>query len=114
MTQCFDLANDIERKEFVEIGAESILIVEGVFLFRPELLPYLDVRVFIDVSFGTVISRAVVRDLAVFGSKTSIERRYRQKYIPGQQIYLKEVNPGNVADVVIQNDDHLNPKVTLR
>ena len=98
----------------MEVNIQSVLILEGVFIFRQEILPYVDVRIFIDVDFRTVLSRVMIRDLSIFGSRENVEERYRQKYIPGQELYLDEVDPKSIADVVIDNNDCLNPIVTFR
>lgn len=114
VTHHFDLMADKPRKEFAEIGRDSAVIVEGIFLFREEILPYLDLRIFIEVEFEAVLSRTAVRDRSVFGSEAAVEARYRQKYIPGQMLYLDEVNPKRIADIVIDNNDYENPKLIVR
>ena len=90
---------------------ESILIMEGVFLLRPELLIYWDFSIFLHIDFEQVISRAKVRDQYLFGEEEEIENRYRNKYIPGQQMYLSESNPYRNADIIVDNNDFNNPKI---
>jgi uridine kinase len=92
-------------------GEDDLLIFEGVFLFRPEINHFWDVRIFLEVSFETNLARALERDGYLFGSREEIEKRYRAKYIPGQQIYLQTVKPHEKADFLIDNDDFLNPRI---
>jgi uridine kinase len=90
---------------------ESILVMEGVFLLRPELIRYWDYSIFLHIDFEQVILRAKDRDQYLFGSEEEIENRYRNKYIPGQQMYLRESNPFSNASLMIDNNDFNNPKV---
>lgn len=87
--------------------ADSILIMDGVFLFRPELIRYWDLKIFLEVNFEKVIVRAKNRD----GSAQEILDRYRRRYIPGQQLYLRDAKPAEKADLVIDNNDFENPTI---
>lgn len=89
----------------------SILLMEGVFLLRPELADYWDYSIFLHVDFEQVIARAKIRDQYLFGEEEIIEKRYRDKYIPGQQIYLKEADPFCNANIVVNNNDYNSPKI---
>lgn len=91
---------------------EHILIFEGVFLFKPELINYWDVKIFVDVDFQTSLARAFERDLYLFVSKEEIEKRYNERYIPSQKIYLESENPQEQADIVVDNNDYMNPVIT--
>lgn len=97
--------------EVFTAGNEHVLLFEGVFLFRPELYPYWDVKIFVDIDFTTSLARAIERDGYLFGDAAEIEKRYREKYIPGQQIYLDAVRPKEKADVLIDNNDYANPVI---
>jgi uridine kinase len=97
------------QQESIKATKDSILLMEGVFLLRPELIRYWDYRIFLFVEFEQVISRAKVRDQYLFGADEEIEKRYRNKYIPGQQMYLRESNPFSNANIVIDNNDFNNP-----
>ncbi len=82
---------------------DSILIMDGIFLFRPKLAEYWDLRVFLDVDFQHAAQRAKERktDKKLIGSKDKIIDRYNKRYIPAQKLYFKEVNPKEKAHVVI-------------
>lgn len=88
-----------------------ILIFEGVFLFRPELIRYWDVKIFVEIDFQTSLNRALERDLYLFGSREEIEMRYNERYIPGQKIYLEAEHPQEKADIVIDNNDFMKPVI---
>lgn len=94
-----------------QVQTNSILLFDGVFLLRPELAGCWDFTVFLDVDFDVVIERAARRDLALFGSAEQARERYRTRYIPGQKIYLNTCQPQARADVLIDNNDPMNPWV---
>lgn len=90
---------------------DAILLLDGVFLLRPELRDYWDLCIFVHIDFEVAIQRALSRDLPLFGSKKSIIHRYETRYIPGQRIYLKQAQPRRFADIVIDNNDPQNPTI---
>ena len=90
----------------------GVLLFDGVFLLRPELLDAWDLRVYVSIDPEEVLRRALKRDVALFGSQDEVRRRYRARYLPAQRHYLAAVRPLELADVVIDNDDPDNP--TLR
>jgi len=81
----------------VEEGA--VLVFDGVFLQRPELAESWDLVVFLRIDPGIALGRAVERDGEVFGS--DVERRYKERYQPGQAIYFEQVDPEPKADIVV-------------
>ena len=91
-----------------------MLLFDGVFLLRPETINYWDYTVFVDAPFEVTLRRAMVRDLKAFGSAEELNRRYRSRYIPGQQLYLSECRPTERAEVVINNNDPDEPSATFR
>jgi uridine kinase len=80
----------------------SILLVDGVFLLRPELVGLWDLRIFLSVDPDEALRRALDRDEALFGSREEAERRYRLRYQPGQRLYFAEARPLEAADVVVR------------
>ncbi|MFC2075366.1 hypothetical protein ACFLRA_03750 [Bdellovibrionota bacterium] len=107
-TKKFDFrSNEEVGSEEIEIKANSLVLFEGVFLFRPELEKYWDYKIFVDIDFQTSLQRGLERDGKWMGGDSITERKYRERYIPGQQIYLKSVNPKFKADIVFNN---VNPK----
>ncbi|MET0426421.1 MAG: hypothetical protein ABW046_21305, partial [Actinoplanes sp.] len=50
------------------------------------------------------VDRAVVRERQV-SSRDDVERRWRERYIPSQQLYFATVRPAEQADFVVHNDD---------
>ena len=101
-----DLLLDAEQ---MEASADAILLFDGVFLLRPELVDAWDFRVFITVASEEIIRRARIRDAEVYGSPDDAERRFRARYLPSQRHYRGMVRPAELADVVLENDDPSQP-----
>ena len=88
-----------------------MLLFDGVFRLRPELRDAWDLSVFVRVEPEESLRRALVRDVQLFGSREEVERRYRTRYLPGQQLYLEEAGPLEFADLVVDNDDPGSPRL---
>lgn len=111
-TATLDVRTDQPRAEPFRLAPpDAVLVVDGVFLLRPQLNDAWDLRVFLQVGFQETLRRAVARDRALFGSAQATQARYRQRYIPGQRRYLATVQPQRVADVVIDNHDPTTPRL---
>lgn len=88
----------VEREVMIEPG--STVIIEGVFLQRPELRPYFDHVTFLDVDRDTRWRRAVHRDHYI-GDAAAIIEKYMNRYGPAEQYYVEQCNPLLLADEVI-------------
>jgi uridine kinase len=97
---------DISRK--YSFNHQTIVLFEGVFLFRKELAPYLDYKIFLDISLDLSKERAKSRDPAA-----SLDK-YDTKYLPAQRQYLRGRPPHQVADVVINNSHWEYPVIRHR
>ncbi|MBQ1042963.1 MULTISPECIES: uridylate kinase [unclassified Micromonospora] len=97
--------------EPVTAPSDAVLLADGVFLLRPELRAHWDVTVYLHVEPAETLRRALIRDLGVFGSAEEVRRRYRARYLPGQELYRAEANPARQADVVLDLADPLAPVV---
>jgi uridine kinase len=109
-TAIFDFHKDIPViKALKKAEPDAVLLFDGVFLLRPELNAFWDFRIFVHISYRTALQRALKRDLRLFGDAEETRKRYLERYIPGQKLYLQEVNPKQKADFVIGNDDPTDP-----
>lgn len=105
-TALFDYREDRPvHSPLLEAPRDAILVFDGVFLLRRELRRHWDYAVFVDARFEVTLQRALRRDVGLFGSTAEVERRYRERYIPGQRLYYARANPQARADVVVVNDD---------
>ena len=92
-------------------GLTGPIVLDGVFLQRPQLAGLLDLVVYLRVSPEESLRRALIRDVGRFGSAQEVERRYRERYLPGQALYRAEFDPEGRADVLIDNEDPARPRV---
>jgi uridine kinase len=86
----------------------AVLLFDGVFLLRPELVDRWELRIFVSTDFDKTVDRAVVRERA------DVERRWRERYIPAQRLYYATARPADHADIVVHNDDPGQPVWTTR
>jgi len=64
------------------IDPDTIVIMEGVFLFRKELAPFIDYKIYLDITFEESKRRAKERD-----SRADMDK-YDTKYLPAQERYI--------------------------
>ena len=74
--------------------ADAVLLLDGVFLLRPELIDRWDLSIFVSAPFEQIVDRARIRDLALLGSTAEVERRFRTRYIPRPAALLRRGPPG--------------------
>jgi uridine kinase len=86
-----------------------VLLFDGVFLLRPELIDRWDLRIFVSAAFERTLDRARTRDQTALRSAAEVERRYRSRYIPSQQFYFDTARPADHADIIVHNDDPCKP-----
>lgn len=105
---CLDVDTDRYSKSVhYQIEEDSILLIEGVLLFREPLASYLEASIFLDIGFDEMIRRVKVRDVPKYG--INILEKYHQKYIPVQKRYLHTDHPLENSDIVIDNENYQQP-----
>jgi uridine kinase len=99
---------------------DAVLLVDGAFLLRSELNGYWDVRIFVEIDAEQSLRRGVERDLTLDPPEVRASRRerrvrvYRERYVPAEELYLREVDPAALADAVLDNRDPTRPRLRLR
>jgi uridine kinase len=86
----------------------SILIFDGVFTHRKELREYWDFSIYLHIDEEECLRRGIARNS---GDNEEIKRRYLCRYIKGQRIYHIDSEPMKHADIIIDNNDPINPKI---
>jgi uridine kinase len=94
-----------------EAPLHAVLLVDGVFLLRPELDPLWEYRIFVQVDFEVALQRAMARDQLLFGDAQAVRRRYVQRYLPGQHLYLQRDHPLERANVIVVNNDPAHARI---
>ena len=81
----------------------SVVLVEGIFLFKPQYRKYFDLAIWIDCSFPTALARAIDRAQEGLSPVNTIAA-YDTIYFPAQRIHLAQDNPREHADLIFEND----------
>ena len=94
----------------------EVLVFDGIFVQRPELAAFWDVTVFLD-GYDRVASERlhhVFDDLpanAVDAATSALEWSARfDRYASGMRYYLDLVDPESKCDILIDNNQFLNPE----
>ncbi|SCG41206.1 nucleoside/nucleotide kinase family protein [Micromonospora inositola] len=106
-----DLHTDEPRDVTLPAPPVAALVVDGVFLLRPELRDHWDLAVHLRITPEESLRRARLRDVDLFGSVSEVERRYLARYLPGQALYQREADPESRAHVVVDNEHPGSPAV---
>lgn len=86
----------------------AVLVFDGVFLQRSELVDRWDLRIFVSTEFEKTVERALVREQDAL-SAADIKRRWHERYIPSQRMYFALARPAEQAHIVVYNDDLKQP-----
>ena len=98
------------RKHSYDFKDVSVIVVEGIFLFKPLYRDFFDLAIWIDCSFPTALARAV--DRAQEGlSPASTIAAYETIYFPAQRIHLAQDKPRENADLILDNDSYPKTRV---
>jgi uridine kinase len=106
---------DVHAESPVRVAPETaapdaVLVLDGIFAHRDELVGFWDYSVFLHVPFEVSIPRGAVRGYGDPDPAAESNRRY----IEGQRRYLAECDPRSRATVVIDNTDLARPVITSR
>jgi uridine kinase len=88
---------------------DAVLIVDGVFAYRPEINEYWDFRIWLDIDPELSVRRGTRRDQTWAGAEA--EAVHRNRYLAAERIYLAEVDPLRLVDVAIDNSRFDQPEV---
>jgi uridine kinase len=88
------------RCEFADI---DIVLLEGIFIFKRRFAGLFDLKVWIDCSFDTAMSRALERRQEGLSESETIAA-YETIYFPAQRHHLKSDDPVSAADIVFENN----------
>jgi uridine kinase len=100
---------DVRTNITVAVPTRAVLVVDGVFLLRPELRQLWTLSVYLRVSAQETLRRALHRDLELFGSADEVQRRYLLRYLPGHVLYRQSSAPEALAHVLVNNEQPDTP-----
>jgi uridine kinase len=91
--------------------ANGVLLVDGVFAFRPEINAYWDLRVWVEIDTELSVRRGVERDSEMYGNANEAEALHRDRYLAGELIYMNEVDPRSFVEVIVDNTYFDRPRL---
>ena len=105
-------AHDVETDAVLtrprrDVPRGTILVVDGIFLHRPELRDIWDLSVFLDVPFRESARRMGPRD----GLPLDPDAPENARYVGGQRLYLDECRPAERATVLVDYADFDRPAI---
>ena len=92
--------NAIQTVEQVASPGDALLL-DGIFLHRPEIRDCWDYSIFLDVPFNVSIPRGAQRDRG----NPDPAAPENQRYVRGQELYMATCKPTRWATMVINNAD---------
>ena len=104
------LTGEDHRDTVVFAPADAVLIVDSVFAFRPEYNAFWDYRIWLEVEPGLSLRRGIERDTDAEGAEEA-SRVHRDRYHAAERVYLAEVGPHSLADVIVDNSDFAHPRL---
>ncbi|WP_243227149.1 uridine kinase [Microbacterium sp. CIAB417] len=111
VTATLDL--DEDRRMDVEAEpapADAVLVVDGLFLLRPELRDVWNWSVWLDVPLDVAFQRMAERDGTDPDPLAASNARYRE----GFELYLQDGDPRGRASVIVDNTDPSHPVRVFR
>lgn len=103
----FDLKRDVPFDSDWTTGpADAFLIVDGLFLLRPELKGIWNFSVWLDAPAEVRRERMIERD----GSHPELDEPRGQRYLGAQELYQREASPRTAASAIIDNTDYDHPR----
>lgn len=91
---------------------DCVLLIDGIFLHRPELVDLWDASVWVDVPFEVSVPRGNERFAGAFDADPEDESNRR--YVGGQRLYFAEAAPWENATWVLDNRDLERPTLIRR
>lgn len=100
----------------LHVVENAILLLDGIFLHRPELRGFWDFSIFLRVDFDVTLERLLQRDAMPEGgidedARRECVRRWQRRYMAGQNLYLREADPERWASIVVVNDRPEDPVI---
>ncbi|WP_345761496.1 uridine kinase [Diaminobutyricibacter sp. McL0608] len=106
-TTAWDVRRDAPTlSRWVTGQPDGVLIVDGVFLLRPELRGIWNYSILLEVPWDVAYSRLAERDARNPDADALANARYRD----GQELYFTEANPREFANALVDNADPAHPR----
>jgi uridine kinase len=82
----------------------DIILLEGIFLFKPSYVDYFDLKVWVECGFETAMKRAIRRSQEGLTEVETVTA-YESIYFPAQRLHFLLDSPQRASDLILQNDE---------
>jgi uridine kinase len=107
-TASYDFDTDTHvRPDAIHAPDDALVLVEGLFLHRNEVVDFWDLSIFLDVPFSESARRMAERD----GTHPDPEHESMRRYVGGQRIYFERSRPWERASIVVDNSRFDEPRI---
>ncbi len=96
------------RPDVIEPSRDAVLLVDGVFLHRPELTACWDASLFVDAPFEVTVPRGRARLADREAGDEDPDHPCNRRYVEAQRFYLEQA-PGQQATWVMNNSSLARP-----
>ncbi|HWS58356.1 MAG TPA: uridine kinase [Actinotalea sp.] len=91
----------------VRLRRDAVVVVDGLFLHRPELVDVWDLTVLLVAPVAVSVARMGTRD----GTPRDPDDPWNWRYVEAQQLYRDRCEPASLATVVVDNADVDRPRI---
>lgn len=95
------------RRHVYEFADVEVILLEGIYLLKRELVGDYDLSAWIDCSYETALERAIARAQEGLSPEDTV-RAYRTIYFPAQELHARRDEPRMAATVVLNNDPRVS------
>lgn len=81
----------------------DIILLEGIFIFKRQYVQHFDLKIWIECSFDTALSRAISRGQEGLPKDETIAA-YNTIYFPAQRVHFDIDDPRTAADLIYRNE----------
>jgi uridine kinase len=103
LADCGDAKATANRKHRYLFDNVDIVLLEGIFIFKPAYGRRFDLKIWIDCSFETAMERAIARGQEGLPPDET-RRAFETIYFPAQRIHMEADRPRDAAHYILQND----------
>ena len=96
----------------IVISDDTMIITDGAYLFKAVYREHWDLKIYLKTDFDTARRRGAARDTDMLGGYIEAERKYQDRYHAASKLYISENMPEEMADMIIDNTDFDDLKVS--
>ncbi|MGF3103025.1 hypothetical protein [Rossellomorea sp. DUT-2] len=109
-----DLSTDLYVDTSFKVAQEnSVLMIDGTFLFKEDLREELDFMIFVKTDFDIALERGSLREQHALGGLECAKKIFLERYHPASRMYLEECEPEKYADMIVLNNDLKEPELII-